>query len=41
MSVLIRMFTNFGREPVFSADLSYNDTGDEKWTNLKIARPLG
>ena len=30
-----------GRELVFSADLCYNGIGDKKWTNLKIARPLG
>ena len=27
--LLIRMFTNFGRDVVFSADLCYNDMGDE------------
>ena len=27
--LLIRKFTNFGREIVFFADLCYNDMGDE------------
>ena len=27
--VLIRVFTNFGRDVVFSADLCYNGVGDE------------
>ena len=28
-SFFIRMFTNFGRELVFSADFCYNGMGDE------------
>ena len=28
-SVLIRMFTNFGRDIVFSADLCYNETNEK------------
>ncbi len=36
-SVLIRMFTNFGGELVFSADLSYNGTGDENGQRKRIS----
>ena len=35
--IFIRMFTNFGRELVFSADLCYNDMGDENGQGKRIA----
>ena len=37
-SVLIRMFTNFGRELVFSADLCYNEAIEKPPSEREVAR---
>ena len=37
-SVLIRLFTNFGRELVFSADLCYNGANEKPFSGRKVAR---
>ena len=36
--VLIRMFTNFGRDIVFSADLCYNDANEKPPSEREVAR---
>ena len=38
MLVLIRMFTNFGREVVFSADLCYNRITEKPPSEREVAR---
>ena len=36
--VLIRMFTNFGRDIVFSADLCYNGANEKPPSEREVAR---
>ena len=41
MLLLIRMFTNFGRDVVYSADLCYNEAIEKPPSEREVARGRG